>query len=84
MGSSDQGRHRQLDVDMNALVDEIVNSGFKELPVTVRHAAKVKHLPDIHHDPFDRILIARAICEPLGFLTIDRTPQGYSELVKLI
>lgn len=25
-------------------------------------------LPDIHRDPFDRILIAQALCEPLRLL----------------
>ncbi|MDB5842463.1 MAG: domain nuclease [Herminiimonas sp.] len=74
----------KLDVDVNALVEEIVNSGFLELPVTVRHAAKVKQLTDIHRDPFDRILIAQAICEPLGFLTNDRILKEYSNLVELI
>ena len=38
-------------------------------------------LPDIHRDPFDRILIAQAMCEPLGFLTLDHSLAGYSELV---
>jgi PIN domain nuclease of toxin-antitoxin system len=74
----------KLDVDVNALVDEIANSGFQELPVTARHAAAVMQFPDIHRDPFDRILIAQAVCEPLRFLTIDGILKKYSELVDVL
>jgi PIN domain nuclease of toxin-antitoxin system len=39
-------------------------------------------LPDIHRDPFDRMLVAQAISEPLRLLTA--VLAGYSELVSLI
>ena len=74
----------RLDVDVNALVAEITGSGFQELPITAKHAAMVMQLPDIHQDPFDRILIAQAVCEPLRFLTRDKILTGYSELVELV
>ena len=74
----------KLDVDVNVLVDEIVNSGFRELPVTAIHAARVAGLPDLHRDPFDRLLIAQALCEPLSFLTIDEMLAGYSDLVDIV
>jgi len=74
----------KLDVDVYALIAEIANNGFLELPITVKHAAKVLALPDIHRDPFDRILIAQSLCEPLQFLTADALLSGYSDLVELI
>lgn len=74
----------KLDVDVNALVAEIENSGFRELPVTARHAAMVMQLADVHRDPFDRILIAQALCEPLRFVTVDDVLQRYSELVIVV
>ena len=74
----------QRDVDVDALVAEIAGSGFSELQVSARHAAAVRGLADIHDDPFDRILIAQAICEPLRFLTHDGKLKGYSQLVKII
>lgn len=74
----------KLDVDVNALVDEIVKSGFRELPVTAIHAARVASLPDLHRDPFDRLLIAQALCEPLCFVTMDQMLAGYSDLVEII
>ena len=74
----------KLEVDIDQLLAEIDNSGFRELPVSARHAALVTRLPDIHRDPFDRILVAQALCEPLRLLTADSILQGYSELVEAI
>lgn len=74
----------KLDVNIDQLVAEIENSGFRELPVSARHAAMVTRLPDIHRDPFDRILIAQALCEPLRLLTADSILRGYSELVEVL
>lgn len=74
----------KLEVDINELVAEIANSGFRELPISAKHAAMVARLPDIHRDPIDRILVAQALCEPLRFLTADSILRGYSELVAVI
>ncbi|WP_332875816.1 type II toxin-antitoxin system VapC family toxin [Massilia sp. S19_KUP03_FR1] len=74
----------KLDADIDQLVAEIEHSGFRELPVSARHAAMVTRLPDLHRDPFDRILVAQALCEPLRLLTADNILRGYSELVETI
>ncbi|GFN45333.1 type II toxin-antitoxin system VapC family toxin [Candidatus Regiella insecticola] len=74
----------KLDVDINELIAEIAGSGFQELPITTKHAAMVMRLPNIHRDPFDRILIAQAMCEPLRFLTADEILIKYSELAELV
>lgn len=74
----------KLDVNLDELVDAITKSGFIELPVTAKHAIQVSKLPDLHRDPFDRMLIAQAISEPLTFLTADATLQKYTDLVKLV
>lgn len=74
----------KLDANVDALVSAIADSGFLELPVTAKHAAAVGRLPDVHNDPFDRMLIAQAISEPLRFLTADDVLGQYSELVELI
>jgi len=55
----------KLDVEIEELVEAITESGFLELPINSVHAATVSRLSDIHRDPFDRILIAQAISEPL-------------------
>jgi PIN domain nuclease of toxin-antitoxin system len=66
------------------LVRAITGSGFIELPITARHAAAVARLPDVHRDPFDRILIAQALSEPLRFLTADSMLKRYSDLVEVV
>jgi PIN domain nuclease of toxin-antitoxin system len=70
----------KLDANVDHLVAEIEACGFKELPIRAVHAALVRSLPDIHRDPFDRILIAQAISEPLKLLTVDEHFAAYTEL----
>jgi len=74
----------KLDVDVGRLVSEIELSGFLELPVRSAHAALVRTLPDIYRDPFDRMLIAQAINEPLRLMTADSHLAAYSNLVLTI
>ncbi|ACD18756.1 type II toxin-antitoxin system VapC family toxin [Paraburkholderia phytofirmans] len=71
----------KLDADIDQLVAEIEESGFSELPVRAAHAAMVRNLPDIHRDPFDRILVAQAMAEPLRLISADGHLSKYSELV---
>lgn len=52
-------------------------ASFTILPVTAEHAAAVERLPPIHADPFDRLLIAQAECEPMRLLTADRKMLQY-------
>jgi PIN domain nuclease of toxin-antitoxin system len=74
----------KLEADVDALVSAIADSGFLELPVTAKHAAAVGKLPDVHSDPFDRLLIAQALSEPLRFLTADKLLCRYSDLVEVV
>jgi PIN domain nuclease of toxin-antitoxin system len=62
-------------------VAAIEQSGFKELAISARHAAAVHELPLHHRDPFDRLLIAQTLSEPLRLLTADRRLSQYSDLV---
>jgi PIN domain nuclease of toxin-antitoxin system len=41
----------------------------------------VRDLPEIHRDPFDRLLVAQALCEPLRLVTADAHLAAYSNLV---
>ena len=54
------------------------------LEVTVAHAARVEHLPPVHRDPFDRLLIAQAQLEGALFLTADRTLAAYGDVVHIV
>ncbi len=70
--------------DPGKMAAAIESSGFLELPVTARHAARVATLPNHHSDPFDRLLIAQAISEPLLLLTADRMLAQYSDVAQVI
>ena len=73
----------KLQGDMQDIVKAIDNSNFIELPMTVAHAAKIHSLPNYHSDPFDRMLIAQAMTEPLKLLTVDSKFEEYSDLIIL-
>lgn len=74
----------KLEVNIGNLVNAITLSGFVELSITNKHAALIDKLPCIHRDPFDRILIAQAMNEPLRLLTSDKILKKYSDVVELI
>lgn len=74
----------KLAADPGSLVRGIAGSGFEPLPVTPAHALALTRLRDHHRDPFDRILLAQAITEPLYFLTADRALSVYSDLVMTV
>ena len=79
-----KARLGKIDADPLALVAAIDDSGFTELPVRAQHAAAVATLKLHHKDPFDRLLIAQALAEPLRLLTADAALVGYSDLVMLV
>ena len=74
----------KLEGDPDEFVEAIEESGFRELMISAKHAAKVYELPLYHRDPFDRLLIAQALTEPMRFLTADSVLEQYSELVMMI
>lgn len=79
-----KGRLGKIEANADELVDAIEQSGFIELPVRAAHAAGVARLPPLHNDPFDRLLVAQAMAEPLRLLTADPLLGQYSELVMLV
>lgn len=61
-----------------------LDTGFTELPVRAAAAARVTDLPPHHRDPFDRLLVAQAMIEPMRLYTADPRLLPYSDLVTLI
>lgn len=51
--------------------------GFRELPISFAHAERVRSLPPLHRDPFDRMLVAQALVEGLTIVSRDRALVGY-------
>ncbi len=56
-------------------------SGYRFLPIEPEHAAAVEDLAAHHADPFDRILVAQAIVEPMRLMTHDPFMARYSDTV---
>lgn len=74
----------KISIDVDGAAEGILASGFVELPVRAVHAAAVSALPNHHRDPFDRLLVAQAITEPLVLLTSDRALGRYTSLVRVV
>ncbi|HLD69014.1 MAG TPA: type II toxin-antitoxin system VapC family toxin [Pseudomonas sp.] len=60
--------------DLEALVED---EGFSKLPISLFHAQQAGVLPEIHRDPFDRMLIAQAQAEGLELVTADAVIPRY-------
>lgn len=54
--------------DLETLVED---EGFTKLPISLFHGQQAGKLPEIHRDPFDRMLIAQAQAEGLELVTAD-------------
>jgi PIN domain nuclease of toxin-antitoxin system len=56
-------------------------SGYRFLAVDAEHAIAVEELPTHHQDPFDRILVAQALVEPMRLMTHDSLVALYSDTI---
>jgi PIN domain nuclease of toxin-antitoxin system len=52
-------------------------NAVEPLPITIDHTLSLASLPDIHKDPFDRMLIAQANCEGLTLMSDDPLIKQY-------
>lgn len=59
------------------VTEAILETGFEELPVRLRHAQTLARLEAHHRDPFDRMLVAQALVEGLTLVTRDRAFAAY-------
>lgn len=62
---------RDFRVNARLLRRGLLDNGYGELPIGSEHALATETLPQIHKDPFDRILIAQATVEDITLLTVD-------------
>ena len=73
-----------FNVDPRRLWRMLLVNGYRELPVTSEHTVAVNDLPQLHKDPFDRILVAQARVEGLLLLTVDKVVAKYGEGVRKV
>lgn len=59
-------------------------SGYRFLAVEPEHAVAVESLAHHHQDPFDRILVAQALVEPMRLMTHDSMVALYSDTIIMI
>jgi PIN domain nuclease of toxin-antitoxin system len=59
------------------LLSILSQNNFDILPMVAEEALSTVDLPDLHKDPFDRMLIAQAKYNGLIFITRDESIQNY-------
>lgn len=62
----------------------LARDGVVPLPIEHAHAAGVADLPDLHRDPFDRLLVAQAQIEQLTIFTADHNLARYDVACVLV
>jgi PIN domain nuclease of toxin-antitoxin system len=74
----------KLQADPRVVLEALAPAGLRKLSVSGEHAAKVFELPPHHRDPFDRLLLAQALSEPLTLLTDDDVLGQYGGYVTVV
>ena len=77
-------RKPDFKVDVALLRPALAEMGFVELAVSGAHAERLAILPPLHKDPFDRMLVAQSLAEPLVLLTNDGVLGDYGNSVKVV
>jgi PIN domain nuclease of toxin-antitoxin system len=57
--------------------DQLTLNAFGLLPIELAHVTAVAALPFHHRDPFDRLLVAQALVEPLPIISRDPALDAY-------
>ena len=71
-------------VDPRLLRRGLLDNGYSELPIGSEHVVAIDTLPQLHKDPFDRILIAQALVEGITLLTRDPVVARYPAPVQAV
>ncbi len=74
----------EIGVEADELNQIIIDSGFEILTINADHIAPLHSLPSHHRDPFDRLLIAQSIVEPLRLITHDQQLSLYGSSIVLV
>jgi len=53
------------------IADQMATNAIQGLPIQSSHALHIFNLPNLHRDPFDRIIISQAQLEGLPIITSD-------------
>ena len=56
---------------------QLTSNRIRLLPVEVRHTAILASMPFHHRDPFDRLIVAQALAESIGVVSVDAMLDAY-------
>lgn len=62
---------------IQGIEDEMAANSIQWLSIIPKHCQQITKLPVLHSDPFDRLLIAQALCEEMTLLTVDKNIARY-------
>ncbi len=76
----------KLRVDLPRFCERVAADGFSWLPIENAHILQVAALPAFadHKDPFDRLLVAQSLSEPLVLLTADARLAHYGSTIRVV
>lgn len=76
----------RLDVNLPRFCDAVTAGGFEWLDIRQDHLLAVAELAvfEDHRDPFDRLLVAQSLTEPLILLTADTVLARYGSTVRVV
>jgi len=77
-------RRADMPVSSSQAFSAFVDAGYRLLDIKPAHAVRVEALAQLHKDPFDRLLIAQALEEPLTLVTADAVLGGYSPAIVVV
>ncbi|RYC38055.1 PIN domain nuclease [Pectobacterium zantedeschiae] len=73
-------------IDAEAMTKGLLSAGYLELPMQATHAYNLADLPEMHQDPFDRMLVSQARIEGLALITNDgniiKSCSGYINVIE--
>jgi PIN domain nuclease of toxin-antitoxin system len=71
----------RMPIDAGRAAELFVRAGYEMLEMSSAHVLFAENLPPLHGDPFDRMLAAQALCEPMRLLTRDPRLAAYSDAI---
>ena len=64
------------------VIEQLSTNSFVPLSITIAHSLYTERLPEVHKDPFDRILVAQSNLEDLPLISKDKKIRNYE--VKMV
>jgi PIN domain nuclease of toxin-antitoxin system len=74
----------KISISLEDLKNNVEECQFDLLPITAEHCIKLSDLPQLHRDPFDRMLVTQSKLEPAILLTGDSFLASYGDFVVVV